>query len=313
MEPCKILVVAGPTASGKTALGVELCKRFDGEVVSGDSMQVYRQLSVATAKPTAEEMQGIPHHLIDCLDITQPFSVAEYVRSAGEAIQDILERGRLPIVVGGTGLYIHSLVDHIRYAETPSDPTLREHLRERAQAEGGEAMLEELRLVDPETASRLHPHDIGRIIRALEVARLTGGTIAEQKILSRQEPSPYLPFWIGLDFADRQLLYDRINRRVDRMVEQGLVEEAAALLRGEGAPTAAQAIGCKELAPYLEQQCTLEEALDHLKRQTRRYAKRQLSWFRREPNMHWYLVDQLGGMEQLIRKIKNDMEINGFL
>ena len=313
MEPCKILVVAGPTASGKTALGIALCKLLGGEVVSGDSMQVYRQLSIATAKPTAEEMQGVPHHLIDCLDITQPFSVADYVRLAGEAIRDIAGRGKLPVVVGGTGLYIHSLVDHVQYAKAPSDPALRQRLRERALAQGGQALLEELRLADPETASRLHPHDVGRIVRALEVVQLTGATIAEHKALSRREPSPYRPFWIGLDFADRQVLYERINRRVDRMMEDGLVEEAAALLSGEAAPTAAQAIGCKELAPYLEHRCTLHEAVENLKRQTRRYAKRQLSWFRREEAMHWYLVDRLSGMENLLQKIKNDMVINGFL
>ena len=190
---------------------------------------------------------------------------------------------------------------------------LREKLRLRAQMQGGEALLRELAEVDPETASRLHPNDIGRIVRAMEVARLTGGTIAGQNALSRQEPSPYLPFWIGLDFADRQVLYERINRRVDQMLDAGLVDEAAALLQGEGAPTAAQAIGCKELAPYFRQECTLEEAVDHLKRQTRRYAKRQLSWFRREQRMHWYQVDALGSLQNIVAKIKNDMEINYFL
>lgn len=313
MEPYKVLVVVGPTASGKTALGVELCKRLDGEVVSGDSMQVYRQLSIATAKPTLEEMQGIPHHLIDFLDITEPFSVAQYVRMAGEAIRDISARGKLPVVVGGTGLYIHSLIDHVQYAETPCDPALREELRSRAAEQGGEVLLQELAETDPETAARLHPNDIGRIVRALEVARLTGGTIAEQKALSRQEPSPYRPFWIGLDFADRQVLYERINRRVDQMLDAGLIEEAAAFLEGEGAPTAAQAIGCKELTAYLWGTCTLEEAVEHLKRQTRRYAKRQLSWFRREARMHWYRPDEIGNVQNIVEKIQNDIEINGFL
>lgn len=313
MQRCKVLVVAGPTASGKTALGVALCKRFGGEVVSGDSMQIYRQLSIATAKPTVQEMQGIAHHLIDCLDISEPFSVAEYVKLAGEAIEDIAARGRLPVVVGGTGLYIHSLIDHVQYAPAPCDPALREQLRQRAVTEGGEALLRELASVDPETAARLHPNDTGRIVRALEVVRLTGQTIAGQKALSRQEPSPYEPFWVGLDFADRQVLYERINSRVDQMLELGLVEEAASLLQGPGAPTAAQAIGCKELAPYFRGECTLDEAVEHLKRQTRRYAKRQLSWFRREPRMHWYRVDELGSLQNIVEQITSDMKTNGFL
>lgn len=313
MTPCKILVVAGPTASGKTALGVELCKRYGGEVVSGDSMQIYRQLSIATAKPTPEEMQGIPHHLIDCLDITEPFSVAQYVEAAGEAIRDIASRGRLPVIVGGTGLYISSLVDHVRYSDTQSDPALRESLRRRARDEGGQALLDELSQLDPETARSLHPNDLGRIIRALEVIRLSGETLSEQKARSRLEPSPYEPFWIGLDFSSRDALYERINRRVDRMVEDGLVEEARTLLSGEGASTAAQAIGCKELEPYLSGRSTLEECIELLKRQTRRYAKRQLSWFRREERMHWYLADRFAAIEKLLQQIQEDMERTGFL
>ncbi len=218
-EKQKVLVVCGPTASGKTALGVALCQRLGGEVVSADSMQIYRELSIATAKPTPEEMQGIPHHLIDFLSITQPFSVAQYVRMADETIRDIASRGKVPVVVGGTGLYIHSLIDHIQYARQAGNPLLREKLHQRAALEGGEALLKELAEVDPDTACRLHPNDIGRIVRALEVAASGETTLSQQKKESRKDPSPYDPFWIGLDFADRAVLYDRIDRRVDIMMK----------------------------------------------------------------------------------------------
>lgn len=274
-------IVAGPTASGKTALAVRLAERFGGEVVSADSMQIYASLRIGTARPTEEELRGIPHHLLGFQPLDKPYSVAQYVEDAHAAIAGIERRGALPILCGGTGLYIQSLVENLHFAQEPDRTACREALRRRAQAEGGAALLEELRRVDPETAARLHENDHGRIIRALEVYQTTGRTMAEQRALSRSRPSPYNPWLLLLDCRDRQALYDRIDRRAEQMLEQGLPEEAARVLALPGGTTALQAIGYKELAPYLHGECTLDEAMENLKRGTRRYAKRQLSWFHR--------------------------------
>lgn len=299
-EKIPLLAVVGPTASGKTALGVRLALRLDGEVVSADSMQIYKGMDIATAKPTMAETCGVPHHLIGFREPDAPFSVADYVEAAGPVIRDIAARGRLPILVGGTGLYVDALTDNIRFGEEKADPALRAALQRQAEEEGGAAMLERLRAVDPETAARLHPGDVRRIVRALEVYEATGRTMAEQRAQSRREPSPYDTFFIGIRCADRQKLYDRINRRVDAMLEGGLLEEAAACLQASPAASgAAQAIGHKELRPYLEGELSLAEAVENLKRETRRYAKRQLTWFGRNPRIHWIEADELdaAGME----------------
>ncbi len=278
-----LLVVAGPTASGKTALAVELARRLNGEIISGDSMQVYAPLQIGTARPTEEEMGGIPHHLLGFLPLDAAYSVAQYTADAHAAIAAVEGRGHLPILCGGTGLYIQAVTEDLTFPEQAGDPALRARLKERALDEGGSVLLEELRGIDPDTAARLHPNDIGRIVRALEVYAVTGRTITEQNRLSRQGGSRYRPAGILLDFRDRQILYDRIGRRVDRMLEQGLLEEAERALASANAATAMQAIGYKELAPYFSGEIDLESAVDRLKQETRRYAKRQLSWFRRMP------------------------------
>ena len=250
-------IVAGPTASGKTGLAVALAKRLGGEVVSADSMQVYEELSIGTARPGPQEMQGIPHHLMGFLPLTASYSVAQYV-------QDAHIRGRLPIVCGGTGLYIGALADNLQFTPDNPDAALRRELRRRAETEGGAALLKELEAVDPETASRLHENDSGRIIRALELVKSTGLTMSEQLRRSRQQPTPYAACYLLLDARDRQVLYDRIDRRVDLMVENGLLEEAEKALNLTPESTAVQAIGYKELQPYFDGTCSLEEALENL-------------------------------------------------
>lgn len=286
-----LIVVVGPTASGKTALAVSLAKRFHGEVISADSMQIYKQMNIATAKPTVEEMDGIPHHLIDCLDLSQKFSVADYTALAHQKAAEIYARGHLPILAGGTGLYIDSVVNNISFSEIRTDEELRKELTRLAEEKGADYLLEELNRFDPESAKRLHPNNLSRIIRAIEVYRLTGITMTEHQRRSRLTPSGYDAVMIGLDFQDRQKLYDRINLRVDRMFADGLLEEAREILSNKNLGTARQAIGYKELQHYFDGQESLEEAIQKIKQETRRYAKRQLTWFRRNPNIHWIYVD----------------------
>ncbi|MDD6236964.1 MAG: tRNA (adenosine(37)-N6)-dimethylallyltransferase MiaA [Clostridiales bacterium] len=286
-----LVVVVGPTASGKTALAVSLAKRFHGEVISADSMQIYKQMNIATAKPTVEEMDGIPHHLIDCLDLSQKFSVADYTALAHQKAKEINARGHLPILAGGTGLYIDSVVNNISFSEIRTDEELRKELTRLAEEKGADYLLEELNRFDPESAKRLHPNNLSRIIRAIEVYRLTGVTMTEHQRRSRLTPSGYDAVMIGLDFQDRQKLYDRINLRVDRMFADGLLEEAREILSNKNLGTARQAIGYKELQHYFDGQESLEEAIQKIKQETRRYAKRQLTWFRRNPNIHWIYVD----------------------
>lgn len=286
-----LIAVVGPTASGKTALAVSLAKRFHGEVISADSMQIYKQMNIATAKPTVEEMDGIPHHLIDCLDLSQKFSVADYTALAHQKAAEIYARGHLPILAGGTGLYIDSVVNNISFSEIRTDEELRKELTRLAEEKGAEYLLEELNRFDPESAKRLHPNNLSRIIRAIEVYRLTGITMTEHQRRSRLTPSGYDAVMIGLDFQDRQKLYDRINLRVDRMFADGLLEEAREILSNKNLGTARQAIGYKELQYYFDGQESLEEAIQKIKQETRRYAKRQLTWFRRNPNIHWIYVD----------------------
>ncbi|MBQ7726891.1 MAG: tRNA (adenosine(37)-N6)-dimethylallyltransferase MiaA [Clostridia bacterium] len=291
MKGIKTIFVAGPTASGKTALAVALARRFGGEVISADSMQVYRGIHIASAAPDEEEKQGVPHHLLEFLEATEQFSVADYVEKARACVMDIHARGRLPVVAGGTGLYIRSLAENLVFPEEKTDPAVRCEWEERFEEKGGEAMLRELAAIDPVTASRLHPNDRRRIVRAFEIYSMTGKTAAEQNELSRKGETLVKPLIVGLTFSDREQLYRRIDTRVDRMLENGLLEEAkAAYQRCEGG--AFQAIGHKELFRYFEGGCSLEEAAEDLKRQTRRYAKRQLTWFRKEKDIHWLFADR---------------------
>ena len=286
-----VLVICGPTASGKTALAVALAQRFHGEVVSADSMQIYRRMDIGTAKPTAEEMEGIPHHMIDVADPEENFSVARYVSMAVPIVDDILSRGRLPIIAGGTGLYIDNLIAGREFAPFQEDSALRATLQSRAKAEGLPVLLEELRAVDPEAAERLHPNDEKRIIRALEVWLSTGKTITRHNEETKNLPNRYDPLTIALNFKERPHLWQRIDRRVDLMMEQGLEGEVRALLEGGISPacTAMQAIGYKEIARALETGGDVAAALEEVKLRSRQYAKRQLTWFRRDKSTAWYL------------------------
>ena len=289
-----VIAVVGATASGKTALGVGIAQRYGGEVVSADSMQIYHGLDIATAKPTPEEMQGIPHHLISVLAPDHPCSVAEYVDLAREKIAEIHARGRLPVVVGGTGLYVDSLLDNIQFPDIPADDALREDLHAQAQAQGNAAMLERLRQCDPETAERLHENNLRRIIRALEVFALTGIPLSEHARRSRAVPPPWSVLRLGIGFADRERLYGRIRQRVDQMCAEGLLDEVRAeYASGRRRATAAMAIGYKELLPWLRGEEQLADGIARIKQETCRYAKRQGTWFRRNEQICWVLRDDI--------------------
>lgn len=284
----RIVVIAGPTASGKTALSVALAKALGGEVISADSMQLYRGMDIGTAKVTPREMDGVPHHMIDVADPEEAFSVARYVEEADPILRDILARGKPAVIAGGTGLYVDALIQGRTFAPYP-ETGKREALEREADALGMEAMLERLKAVDPESGARLHLSDRKRILRALEVYAETGKTITQHNLETQQVPDKYSPVWIGLDFLRREDLYHRIDLRVERMVEQGLLEEIQGL-QNRGVPrtcTAMQAIGYKEFFPVLDGTCSLEDAVEATKRESRRYAKRQLTWFRRNPRIEW--------------------------
>lgn len=300
MQPYKPYpIIAGPTASGKTALSIALAQRLNGEVVSADSMQIYDTVQVGTARPTAEEMQGVPHHLMGFLPLSAQYSVASYLEDAHRAFADIYNRDKSPLLCGGTGLYIQSFIENRQFFEETPNPELRRRYVEIAEAEGNEALMALLRQVDPKSADRLHVHDRNRIIRALEVFDSTGLTITEQAERSHAIPSPYTPCLFILDFHNREVLYDRINRRVDIMLENGLLEEAERVLRTDPSATVTQAIGYKEFQAYFDGIITLDEAADKLRQQTRRYAKRQLSWFRRMDNATTLWVDDYSHAEDL--------------
>ena len=290
MSKIKTVFIVGPTASGKTGLGILLAEKFSGEVISADSMQIYKGIHIASAAPDAEEMRGIPHHLLEFLEPSVSYSVADYVKAARVAVSDIDNRGNLPIVVGGTGLYISSLADNTEYTEEETDYLLRQKLESRFDEIGAEEMLKELSRFDPDTAARLHPNNRRRIIRAFEVYKTTGKTITEQNELSHTGEQYIDPLLIGINYRDREKLYERINLRVDIMLENGLLEEAKIALSMAGG--AVQAIGHKELAGFLKGECTLDEAAENLKRQTRRYAKRQMTWFNRDKRINWIYIDE---------------------
>lgn len=305
----KILAVVGSTASGKTATAVCLAKKLNGEIISCDSMQVYRRMNVGTAKPTAEEQEGIPHHLIDIAEPDQPFSCAEYVKAAQAAIEDINARGKLPILCGGTGLYLDSLLRGGNFEETNTNPALRQELLELAQRYGNHALHERLTAIDPESAAAIHENNVKRVIRAIEIYETTGKTKSELDRQSRVPPSPYDATVIGLHYADREVLYDRINMRVDLMLENGLLEETRGLLN-EGVftrnSTAAQAIGYKELLGHLRGEESLADATERLKQATRRYAKRQITWFGAKDYVRWVDMTRDGAIrrrEEILRDI----------
>ena len=286
----QIITIAGPTASGKTALSILLAKEMDGEIVSCDSMQVYKDMDIGTAKPTLEEQAGIPHHMLSVAEPWEDFSVSRYCAMADPIVEDILRRGKSPIIVGGTGLYMDALIRGNAFAPCPSTGR-REELEALAASQGIEAVIERLRAVDPESAARLHPSDQKRIIRAMEVYLETGVTITEHNRKTQEIPPKYQPIRFALTDRQRQTLYDRIDRRVDAMLEAGLMEEIQGLL-ARGIPekcTAMQAIGYKEFVAALHGESTLEEAGQQVKQSSRRYAKRQLTWFRRNPENIWLI------------------------
>lgn len=308
MEKPKIIAVVGATASGKTSLGVELAKIYGGEVISADSMQIYKGLDIASAKPTPEEMQGIPHHLIDFLDRDVTFSVSDYVRLANEKITDILSRGKLPVIVGGTGLYIDSLLNNVKFSDGGSDEVYREELYAIAREKGNQYLHNMLAKTDPVSAESIHMNNLVRVVRALEVYHVTGRRFSELKAESRLVESPYNSLIIGLDFRDRQTLYDRINLRVDEMVRNGLVEEARIIWKTGGQKTASNAIGYKELIPYFENTMTLAECIDTIKQETRRYAKRQLTWFRKNTRIQWIFLDEINKKSEISEKSQKTIE-----
>ena len=291
-----VVVVLGPTASGKTSLGIEIAERFGGEIVSADSMQIYENMDIATAKPTPQEQARVKHHLVGFVPMGEKFSVAKYKEKATQVIDDILSRGKLPIVVGGTGLYIDTLINNTEFLDC-EESDIRAKLEERCRKDGIESLLKELAEIDPVAAERLHINDAKRIIRALEVYYSTGKTITEQDKLSHENESKYRFCIIGLNANDRQYLYDRINLRVDLMLEAGLLEETIEFFNSEVSATAAQAIGYKELKPYIDSLVSLQDATDKLKMESRRYAKRQLTWFRRNSNINWLYIDELSSQE----------------
>lgn len=281
-----LIVIAGPTASGKTALSIALAKRFDGEIISADSMQIYKYMNIGTAKPTPEEMCGIPHHLMDFLEPSVSFSAADYCKLAHKTISDIHVRGKLPIIVGGTGLYIDSLVSNVDFGAPDSHPEIRRELEALAEKDGNEAVHKILQEIDPETAEKYHPNNLRRIIRAIEFYRLSGTTISHHA--KEEKNSPYQAIWFAVNW-DREVLYDRINRRVDIMMADGLLDEVKNLFEKgyDRTSTAMQGIGYKEFWDYFDGKDTLEETLELIKMNSRRYAKRQLTWFRRNKSIHW--------------------------
>lgn len=306
-----IICIAGPTASGKTALAVALARELDGEVVSCDSMQVYKRMDIGTAKPSPEERQGIPHHMIDVAEPWEDYSVSRYCADAAPIVEDIVSRGKTAIIAGGTGLYMDSLIRGNDFAPFPSTG-VRERLEREADREGMEALLARLRAVDPEATARLHLSDRKRIIRAMEVYLETGETITAHNRRTQALPPRFSPVWLGLDFESRAELYSRIDRRVDVMLEAGLLEEIRALLRS-GIPekcTAMQAIGYKEFTDALDGRCTVEAAADQVRQSSRRYAKRQLTWFRRNGRIHWLRRGPGEGSAEILASARRILQEN---
>lgn len=303
MDKQKVIVICGPTASGKTKLSIEIAKKLNGEIVSADSMQIYKEMSIGTAKPTEEEMQGIKHYLIDCISPSKRYSVADYEKDAIQAINDIIEKGKTPIVVGGTGLYVNSLIYGIEYPDIEIDMKYRTELEKIAEKEGLEKLYHKAKEIDPEAIKNISKNDKKRICRILEIYHSTGKKKTELETESRKNGPKYDYLVFGINM-DREKLYDRINRRVDMMMEAGLVEEVKqVLLRHTNFPTAMQGLGYKEVVEYLNEKTTKKEMIEKIKMETRRYAKRQLTWFKRYENIIW-----LDGLEDIQKNINIILE-----
>lgn len=304
----KVIVIAGPTASGKTALAVELAKKINGEVISCDSMQIYKDMNIGTAKPTVEEMDGIPHYLIDFVSPDERYSVADFKRDAEEKIEYVLSKGKVPILCGGTGLYIDTLVFGIDYPEIELDQEYRDELMKRAESEEGlKKLYEEAKNIDPEAMEKISENDKKRITRVLELYKATGKTKTELEKISRSNGAKY-DYRVFAITMDREKLYDRINRRVDIMIEQGLIEEVRNVIdKYDKFPTAMQGLGYKEVVEYFDGKLTKQEMIDKIKQETRRYAKRQLTWFRKNKNIVW--IDGLDDRNKNIDLIVNNVNI----
>ena len=300
MTKPKVIVICGPTASGKTALSIELAKKINGEIVSCDSMQIYKDMDIGTAKPTIEEMQGIKHYMLDFVSPDERYSVADYKKQAKQAIREIIEKGKVPIVVGGTGLYVDSLIYEIEYQDIEFDEKYRKQLEERSKKEGLEVLYNEAKKIDPEAITKISPNDKKRILRILEIYNATGKNKTEQEKESRKNEVEF-DYKVYAISWDREKLYDRINQRVDIMIDLGLIEEVRKIYsKYNKFPTAMQGLGYKEVLEYLEGKCNKQEMIDKIKQETRRYAKRQLTWFRKNKQTIW-----LDGQE----KIQNNIEI----
>lgn len=305
MKKIPVVVVVGPTASGKTKLGIDIALKYNGEVISADSMQIYKGMDIATAKPTLEEISRVRHHLISFVEPEVGYSVARYIEDAAKAISNIVSRGKIPVLVGGTGLYIDSLLGGIKFTDEPGSDEIRKQLYEQAAKLGNEAVHNILDQIDPEYALGLHPNNLGRVIRAIELYKTTGKTMSQQLKDSKEKPSAYDPIMIGLNFSDREILYNRINKRVDLMIDQGLIAEVQEFYHTHNAKTAAQAIGCKEFLGYLNGEKAFQDCVEDLKRETRRYAKRQLTWFRRNENITWLSHDLFSDYNELLNEAFN--------
>lgn len=314
MSKIPVLAVVGPTASGKTKLAVELAKKYNGEIVSADSMQIYKDMQVATAKPTVEEMSGIKHHLMDFLPPDKSYSVGQYVIDAQKVITEINNKNKLPIICGGTGLYVDSLLNGIDFTENSSNDDVRSELNELADAKGIDFLLYMLSEFDKDSYKRLAVEkNRKRIIRAIEFYKVTGKTITQQNIESLKKGSAYNSLFIGLTANDRQFLYDRINHRVDIMIENGLVKEAEEVINSKLSETSCKAIGYKELLPFFKGEASIEECIEKLKMETRRYAKRQLTWFRRNKSINWINIDDFNSFEEILACAVELIENKGFL
>ena len=302
MDKERVVVILGPTATGKSHCGIELAKRFRGEIISGDSMLVYRQMNIGTAKPSAEELRTVPHHLINILPPDASYSVADFQQQAAELIHEITLRGNLPILVGGTGLYIKALLEDYRFSEVEGNPVLRRQLETFALEQGTGKLFAWLEKEDPEAAERLHPNDIRRVVRALETA-LSGDRVSQQK----QEELKYDATVFGLSM-ERELLYERINRRVDRMIRDGLEEEVRSLLKGGLSMQhclSMRSLGYRQMEEYLTGQCDRKTAIDNIKKGTRHFAKRQITWYKKMPYIHWFTVDRGLNYEKIVTDMAN--------
>ena len=305
----KIIVICGPTASGKTGLSLLLAQKFNGEIISADSMQIYKKLDIGTAKATKEEQAVAPHHLVDILEPDQPYNVQQFVEMASKAIEDISSRGKTPILAGGTGLYIESLINGIKFSDQPDNTEIKQKLQQELAENGKEYMYNILNSIDPEYAATVHPNNTVRVIRAIEIYRLTGKTMSQQLKESKPGEKPYDVLLLGLTFEDRQKLYSNINLRVDVMMDEGLLPEAEYVYKNKDSfKTCTSAIGYKEFFPYFEGTSSLDECVEKLKQASRNYAKRQLTWFNRMQEVNWLHIDKVNYKDKAVEMAAEFLE-----